>query len=230
MTMVSLFDDIDRQEMDQLLTCLSGRWESYKEGEIILMAGEKADRVGMVRFGSVLVLSDDFWGNRTILACVETGGLFGEAFSFGRVERLPVSVMASELTEVLFLDCERIVSLCPSDCAFHGRLIRNMLRILAEKNMGLVQKISHISKRNTKEKILSYLSEQAKRAGKASFTIPLDRQGMADFLAVDRSALSKELGRLRDEGRISFHKNRFRLGGVEMDGIFGRGDGKKEME
>lgn len=219
--MVSLFDDIEQKDMDQLFSCLSARRGRYKEGETILMAGEKADRVGMVLTGSVLVLSDDFWGNRTILACVEAGDLFGEAFSFGRIERLPVSVMASETTEVLFLDCDEIISACPSGCEFHSRLVRNMLRILAEKNMGLVQKINHITKRSIREKILSYLSEQAKRAGNASFILPLDRQEMADFLAVDRSALSKELGRLRDEGRISFHKNKFRLLEAETEGRAG---------
>lgn len=213
--MVSLFDGIEECDRNELLSCLSGRKEHYREGETILMAGERADRVGLVVSGSVLVLSDDFWGNRSIMACVGQGGLFGEAFSFGRVAHLPVSVIASQMTEVLFMDCQKIITLCPSGCEFHSRLVRNMLRILAEKNMALVQKISHMSKRTTREKILSYLSEQAKKEGDASFTIPLNRQGMADFLGVDRSAMSKELGRLREEGQISFHKNRFCL--IEAD-------------
>ena len=180
------------------------------------MAGGRADQVGMVLDGSVLVFSDDFWGNRTILAHVERGGLFGEAFSFARVESLPVSVTAAEKTEVLFINCERIITVCPSACEFHNRLVRNMLKILAEKNMTLTQKIGHMGKRTTREKILSYLSEQAKKAGGESFTIPLNRQEMADYLAVDRSAMSKELGRLKEEGQISFHKNQFQLLKAEL--------------
>ena len=189
--MVSLFDGIENGELEQLLPCLGGRRVRFDEGDYIFMAGGRADQVGMVLSGSVLVFSDDFWGNRTIMAHVERGGLFGEAFSFARVEALPVSVTAAEKTEVLF--------------------IRNMLKILAEKNMALTQKIGHMGKRSTREKILSYLSEQAGKAGGESFSIPLNRQEMADYLAVDRSALSKELGRLEKEGQISFHKNQFQL-------------------
>lgn len=147
---------------------------------------------------------------------MERGGLFGEAFSFARVECLPVSVTAAEKTEVLFINCERIITVCPSACEFHNRLVRNMLKILAEKNMTLTQKIGHMGKRTTREKILSYLSEQAKKAGGESFTIPLNRQEMADYLAVDRSAMSKELGRLKEEGQISFHKNQFQLLKAEL--------------
>lgn len=209
--MVSLFDGITEQELDSLLPCLSGRREWFEEGEYILMAGERPELVGMVLSGSVFVLTDDFWGNRTIMAHVEPGGLFGEAFSFAHVDSLPVHVMASEKTEVLFVNCERIITVCPSACEFHNRLVRNMLKILAEKNIALTQKIGHMGRRTTREKILSYLSEQAKRAGGDSFIIPLNRQEMADYLAVDRSALSKELSRLKHEGQISFHKNHFRL-------------------
>lgn len=209
--MVSLFDGIDDNDMEALLSCLSGRRVQFEDGELILMAGDRADHVGLVLSGSVLVASDDFWGNRTILAHVERGGLFGEAFSFARVDCLPVSVTAAGKTEVLFIDCDKIITVCPSACQFHNRLIRNMLKILAEKNMVLTQKIGHMGKRTTREKILSYLSEEARKAGGDSFAIPLNRQEMADYLAVDRSALSKELGRLREEGRIDFHKNRFRL-------------------
>lgn len=209
--MVSLFDGIENGELEQLLPCLGGRRVRFDEGDYIFMAGGRADQVGMVLSGSVLVFSDDFWGNRTIMAHVERGGLFGEAFSFARVEALPVSVTAAEKTEVLFINCERMITVCPSACEFHNRLVRNMLKILAEKNMALTQKIDHMGKRSTREKILSYLSEQAGKAGGESFSIPLNRQEMADYLAVDRSALSKELGRLEKEGQISFHKNQFQL-------------------
>ena len=141
--MVSLFDGIENGELEQLLPCLGGRRVFFDEGEYILMAGGRADQVGMVLSGSVLVFSDDFWGNRTILAHVERGGLFGEAFSFARVECLPVSVTAAEKTEVLFINCERIITVCPSACEFHNRLVRNMLKILAEKNMTLSHGKTH---------------------------------------------------------------------------------------
>lgn len=209
--MISLFDGIEEQEMEMLLSCLAGRRAYYEDGEYILLAGDKPDAVGLVVSGSVFVLSEDFWGNRTILARVERGGLFGEAFSFARVDSLPVNVVASGKAEILFVNCERIITVCPSACEFHNRLIQNMLKILAEKNITLTQKIGHMARRSTREKLLSYLSEQAKRAGTDSFAIPLNRQELADYLAVDRSAMSKELGRLKEEGQISFHKNQFRL-------------------
>ena len=214
--MVSLFDGIENGELEQLLPCLGGRRVLFDEGEYILKEGRAVREVGVVCSGAVHILRDDFWGNRTILAHVERGGLFGEAFSFARVECLPVSVTAAEKTEVLFINCERIITVCPSACEFHNRLVRNMLKILAEKNMTLTQKIGHMGKRTTREKILSYLSEQAKKAGGESFTIPLNRQEMADYLAVDRSAMSKELGRLKEEGQISFHKNQFQLLKAEL--------------
>ena len=175
------------------------------------MAGGRADQVGMVLSGSVLVFSDDFWGNRTIMAHVERGGLFGEAFSFARVEALPVSVTAAEKTEVLFINCERMITVCPSACEFHNRLVRNMLKILAEKNMALTQKIGHMGKRSTREKILSYLSEQAALHGSAAFSIPFDRQQLADYLCVERSAMSAVLSKLREEGVLEVERNRFRL-------------------
>jgi CRP-like cAMP-binding protein len=165
--------------------------------------------VGVVLRGDVHIMQEDYWGNRTILARVDPGGLFAEAFSCSQTDELPVSVIAVEKSDVLLVDYKRIITTCSSGCAFHSKLIRNMMQILARNNILLTQKMEHITQRTTREKLFSYLSAQAKRAGSPRFVIPFDRQELADYLSVDRSALSSELGKMRAAGILSFEKNRF---------------------
>ena len=167
--------------------------------------------MGVVLTGSLHIVQEDFWGRRTILTHIGPGELFGEAFAFAELERLPVSAMAAEDAEVLLLDQRKIMSPCPEACGFHSDLVGNMLRILARKNVGLVQKIAHLTRRSTREKLLSYLSIRAREAGSGSFSIPFNRQELADYLAVDRSALSNELSKMRDEGILEFDRNEFEL-------------------
>ncbi len=126
-------------------------------------------------------------------------------------EEILNNAVAVKDSEVLFLDVKRILTMWPSACHFHGRLIRNLLSVMALKNKMLTQKLEHMSKRTTREKILSYLSEQSQRTGSPVFDIPFNRQQMADFLSVDRSAMSAELGRMRDEGILSFERSHFEL-------------------
>ena len=126
-------------------------------------------------------------------------------------EEIINNAVAVRQSEVLFLDINRIITMCPSGCQFHGRLIRNLLSVIATKNKILTQKLEHMSQRSTREKLLSYLSEQAQRVGKESFDIPFNRQQLADFLSVDRSAMSNELSKMRKEGLLEFDRNHFVL-------------------
>jgi len=197
--------------METLLACLSCRRQTYEKGSYILMAGNRVVDIGIVLSGRALVLKEDFWGNRTILSEIEASNLFAEAFSCAGEEALPISVMATEPTEVLFLDYRRIVTSCTSACVFHTALIQNMLQVVARNNIMLVEKIEHITKRTTRKKLLSYLSEQARLKGSHRFEIPYDRQELADYLAVDRSAMSAELSKMRDAGLLRYHKNTFEL-------------------
>ena len=206
-----IFSGIAPEEQKKLLACLSAVPHSYGKGEYIFSAGENAQRMGLVISGCVCVVNEDYWGNRSILARLEEGDLFGEAFACSGMEKLPVSVVCTEKSEVLLMDYSGVMTTCPHACTCHTQLIRNLVQELAEKSVRLTEKMEHVLRRTTREKLLSYLSAAAERAGKASFTIPFNRQELADFLAVDRSAMSAELGRLRDEGILEFKKNQFKL-------------------
>lgn len=206
-----LFTDISGDNLESLLSCLSGRQKNYSKGETLLAEGGKLSAVGIVLSGSVHIVKEDFFGNRNIIAEIGEGALFGEAIVCAEAERLPVNVVAAENSAILFIDYGRIVTTCPSACKFHRQLIKNMLRVLGRKNMSLVDKLEHLTKRTIREKVLSYLFGEVKRRGRKNIEIPFDRQQLADFLSVERSALSAELSRLRDDGIIKFQKNRFEL-------------------
>lgn len=210
----TLFREIDEGEAAAMLQCLGASVKSYAKGTYVWAAESKAVQVGIVLSGSVNIVKEDYWGNRTILAKAEKGEMFGEAFSCANMERLPVGVVASESTDIMLIDCKRIITTCSSACMFHSKLIQNMIKTLAEKNIIMTQKMDHMGKRTTREKLLSYLSGQAIKTKSNSFTIPFDRQELADYLSVDRSAMSSELGKMRDEGLVSFKKNRFILENV----------------
>ena len=208
---VALFRDIEIADIKSLLMCLSAKKEIFKAKEAIFLAGDKAEYVGIVLSGQAQVVKEDFYGNKNIVASVEKGELFGEAFACADIKIVPVSVFAVEDCEIMLIDYKRIITTCPHNCSFHSKLIYNMLRIVANKNIMLSRKIEFISKRTTKEKLLAYLSSEAKKAGSNSFSIPYNRQELADFLSVDRSAMSAELCKLRDTGILEFDKNKFIL-------------------
>jgi len=208
---VPLFKDIEANDINSLLTCLSAKTKYFMANQTVFLAGSKSEFVGIVLSGQVQVVKEDFYGNRNIIASVEKGQLFGEAFACADLKILPVSVFVSENSEIMLIDYRRIIKTCPHHCSFNSKLIYNMLRIVANKNIMLSQKIEFVSKRTTKEKLLAYLSSEAKKAGSNSFSIPFNRQELADYLFVDRSAMSAELCKLRDSGVIEFNKNKFLL-------------------
>lgn len=206
-----LFAGIETAQLEALLTCLGAVRRSYKKEAYILSMGDRALSVGIVLSGGVHVVQEDFWGRRVILTHVGPGGLFGEAFSCAQVERLPVAAVATGPAEVLLVDYRKIVTACSSACEFHTRLIANMLGILAQKNIALTQKMTHLGKGTIREKLLSFLSELAVEGGGPEVVIPFDRQGLADYLGVDRSALSRELGQMKRDGLLDYRKNHFTL-------------------
>lgn len=208
----ALLRDIEPQNLDQILGCLNAVAASFRAGEIIWLAGEPADRMGIVLSGRVQIVREEFSGNRSILTELEAGELFGETFACSSdVKNLPVTVLSVTQSAVLTIDFRGIAAGSPSACPGHAKLIENMLGILADKNRLLNRRIGHLSKRTTREKLLSYLSEQAQLQGSRSITIPFDRQELADYLCVERSAMSSALGKLRDEGILSFRKRHFTL-------------------
>jgi CRP-like cAMP-binding protein len=205
-----LFTGISPAELPSLLGCLGARERVYAKGEIIFFEGDPARYIGLVISGSVQIVKEDYFGNRSILAHVTPGELFAEAFSCAGF-RLEVSAIAAEQCLIMLIEYQKVIMTCPTSCLFHTQLIRNMAGILAAKNIQLSRKLEHIGKKTTREKLLSYLKEQAKTASSSRFAIPFDRQELADYLGVERSAMSAELGRMKDEGLLDFNKNRFEL-------------------
>ena len=205
-----LFRNIAPQDISGLLSCINARAQIFKKGEILLHRGETSAQFGLLLSGSVHVIREDFWGNRSIVGIAGPGETFAESYALA-LQPLEVSVLAASDGEVLFVDAERVISGCQQVCSFHAQLSRNLLSMLAQKNLNLTTKIRHMSRKTTREKLMSYLSAQALKANSSEFEIPLDRQQLADFLGVERSAMSATLGRLRDEGALTFHKNHFHL-------------------
>ena len=203
-----LFRGIPREDLPGLLEGLDAREHRYGRGEAVLRRGERADRMGLVLSGTLHIVKEDFWGDRTIVGLARSGEVFGEAYACLGGELLEVTVLADADTEVLFLDPSRALS---SDRPGGHRFTRNLLALLAGRDLALTRKMGHMARRTTRDKLLSYLSAQALQAGQPEFDIPLDRQQLADYLAVDRSAMSAALGKLRDEGVLTFQKNHFRL-------------------
>lgn len=206
-----LFRGFTEEETESVLKCLSAVSRSYKKDEYIFRMGDTITTVGMVITGSVQVMREDYWGDRQIIAGIGAGQIFGESYACAVGEPLMVSVMAAENTEVMFLEVRKLLTVCSMACQFHSRVIQNLLTVIAGRNLTLTTKIDHMSKKTIREKVLSYLSYQAEKVGKGSFDIPFNRQQLADYLAVDRSALSAELSKMQKEKIISYDKNHFVL-------------------
>ncbi len=214
-----LFLGIAPEDVSAMLQCLSAKEKAYKKGSFLFHAGEEQVLMGLLLSGRVHIIQEDFWGGRTILAEVVMGQVFGEAYACAK-QPLEVSVEAVEDCSVLFLDVGKVLHVCTSACAFHTRLVQNLLTLLAEKNLLLTKKVEHMAKRTTREKLLSFLSSQAMRAESSVFTIPFNRQQLADYLAVERSAMSAELSKLRKDGWLDYQKNTFRLLKWEKEPLF----------
>ena len=206
-----LFAGISREELKSMLSCLDGKIIKTAKGSPVFLEGARAEFVGVVLSGKVQILRTDFYGNRSVLTVVSPGGLFAEAFACAEVETLPVSAVALESTSVLLLDCKRVLTSCPNACPFHSKLVRNLLQGIAQKNLMLTQKIRCMSQKTTQEKLMEFLLEQAKQHGSGEFVIPYDRQALADYLGVERSAMSAEISKLRKAGQIDCTGSRFRI-------------------
>lgn len=181
------------------------------KGETVFRQGEHLSCITVVVEGILHIRRDDFWGNRSILQHIGVGEMFGEAYMAPESGAILNDVVATADSTVIFFDVKRIITTCSSACRFHAMVVQNLFFAISEKNRKLVQKLGHMAKRTIREKLLSYLSDEARRQNSAEFTIPFNRQELANFLSVDRSAMSAELGRMRDEGILEFEKNKFRL-------------------
>lgn len=206
-----LFEGVAEAELPALLSCLGARRASFPKDAFLLRAGDAAGAIGLVLAGRVLVVQEDLWGNRSLVSRSEPGQTFAAAFACAPGAPLTVSAVAETPVTALFLDVSRVLTVCPAACPHHNRVIRNLLGELAGKTLRVNEKLTHMSQRTTRARLLSYLSAEARRQGARCFDIPFSRQQLADYLVVERSGLSRELCRLRDEGLLSFRRNHFEL-------------------
>lgn len=206
-----LFSGVSEAELTAMLACLKAEKKDFPKEAFVLRAGDTSESIGLVLTGTVLVIQEDIWGNRNILSKAGLGQTFAAAYACAPGSRLNVSVVAETPVTVLFLNVKRILTVCPSACSYHSRIIRNLLGELAGKNLQFSEKLTHVGQRSTRSKIMSYLSAEAQRLGTYELDIPFSRQQLADYLGVERSGLSQELGKMKKDGLLDYRKSHFVL-------------------
>jgi CRP-like cAMP-binding protein len=206
----SLFMNLSNEEITSFLSCARKKIRQYKKGEVIFLAGNITDTIGIILEGTCHIIREDYWGNKTIINEIKKSGVIGEVFA---IQQIPLENTVTARTDVtvMFLSIKTVLNPCSKSCSFHNEIIKNLIVILAKKTMVMNRKLEHITKRSMKDKILSYLSSMSEIKNSRTFEIPYNRTELSEFLCVDRAALSKELSRLQTEGIISYKKNEFTL-------------------
>lgn len=206
-----LFRGMSAEEIKAILACLGAYEKKYRKDEVIYSAGECVENIGFVLSGSVNITIEDMWGSSTILGRSAPGQLFAETYACIPGEPLMVNAIAGENSEIMFLNARRMMTTCQNACPYHNKLIQNMLKISAMKNLALSRRSVHTSSKSIRARLISYLSEQSRRSASSQFTIPFNRQQLADYLGVDRSAMSNELSKMQRDGLLTYRKSTFCL-------------------
>ena len=206
-----LFHEINDDHLLKMLTCLGARITEFDKKYTIFTEGSPARHIGIVLSGKAQIVQVDYYGNRSIVSDIKPSELFAEAFACAECDSLPISVIASEPCEIMLIEASHILHTCQNNCDFHQQLIYNLMKDLAGKTIMFHQRIDVTSKRTTREKLMTYLTMQARSSGSNSFDIPFDRQELADYLEVDRSGLSSEISKLKKEGILDSRKKHFVL-------------------
>ncbi len=206
-----LFEGMNPEDRMAMLGCTGYHIGAYNKGDIVAFEDENIKHIGIVIFGAVDMIKEDIWGNRTMLVRTRKNEVFGETFACGSDNLSVVTFQASEDAQILFMPFERVMRSCTMACQFHHQLIENMVRVIANKNRDLMRKVEAVSKRSIREKLLAYLSVQAQAQQSRYFQIPLGRVELAEYLCVDRSALTRELVKMKEDGLIDYDRNCFRM-------------------
>ncbi len=206
-----LFQGLRMEEIQDLLPHMAVQKKTYQKGQFVFFVGDDMDHISIVLSGLVHILQEDYWGNRNILTQVPPGGMFGEAFACLPESISTVDVLAVEDTELMEIHVSGIIHAGTVLSAAQEKMTMNLLAMLARRNKELTEKIRYMSQRSTRQKLMFYLSAEARRQGTATFTLPYNRQQLADFLSVDRSAMSAELSKMQKEGLVSYNRNQFAL-------------------
>lgn len=207
----NLFKGLTESEISTLLTCLKAYQKNYKKGDIIFHSGDVINEIGFILEGSVNIVVNLYTGQSNIFSHISKGFIFGEAYAVLQNRELICDVVSSDNTEVLFLNLKSLLSPCSKACGFHQKIITNLVHIQAKKNISLSTRMIHTSSKSLRDRLLSYLSEQALLAQSNYFTIPFSRYELSAYLGVDRSALSNELSKMQKDGLIQYHLNDFKL-------------------
>lgn len=206
-----LFDGINPEERKSILDCIGYHIGTFRKGDILAFEEENIRHIGVIISGAVDMVKEDLWGNKTMLVRIRKNEVFGETFACGSDNLSVVTFLVSEDAQILFLPFDRVMHSCTMACVFHHRLIENMVSVIANKNRDLMRKVEVVSKRTIREKLLAYLSIQAQVQKSCYFEIPLGRVELAEYLCVDRSALTRELVKMKEDGLIDYDKNCFRM-------------------
>jgi CRP-like cAMP-binding protein len=206
-----IFNGMTDGEIEAALKGLKASEKKYEKGEAIFLAGDTTSRMGLVLSGSVTIESNDVWGNRMILSHVEEGGFLAETYGLLGDEIMLVDVIANEDSKILFLTVKNLTSKVSDEGTWVIKAVSNLLSISAQKNLMLSGRSFHTSPKTIRDRVMSYLNSLYIKQKSREIVIPFDRQQLADYLNVERTALSKELGKMRDDGLISFKKNRFTI-------------------
>lgn len=208
---VALFRGMDEAELAAALSALSAKEKTYEKDETILYAGNVSEHMGLVLEGSVTIESNDVWGNRTILSHIEKGGTFAETYALLEDEPMLVDVIANEKSNILFLRIGSLNLLQQDISPWRVKLIGNLLRISSQKNLHLSGRSFHTAPKSIRGRVMAYLNSVSLQKNKIDFDIPFDRQQLADYLNVERSALSRELSNMQQDGLIIVRRNHFEI-------------------
>ena len=206
---IELFENIKEKDIDRLLLCINSFKKNYKKDETIYLEEDKISYVGIVLSGSVHMLKNDIWGNSSLFAYYQPGDLFGESFAVQKDISSSVLFKAAENTTVLFLSASNMIHTCPNGCGFHAQVSTNLFHLLGSKNQKFIDKIDILSKASIREKLLAYISQLSLEQKSKYVHSPLSRIALADYLSINRSAMIRELSKMRDEGIIDFDKDTF---------------------
>ena len=212
-----LFKGLTQTEIEQVLPCLLAEKKIYKKGDFIYRVGDHLHSMGLLLTGKLSIENDDLWGNKTILGLITPGNVFAETYACIPGEQLMVNVVAVESSQILSLDVVRLLSTCKNNCDFHNKLIRNLLTISAQKNLNLSRRSFHTAAKTIRARLLSYLSYESTINGSYEFDIPFNRQQLADYLNLDRSALSNELSKMTRDGFLTTTQNHFIISQTKIE-------------
>lgn len=204
---IDLFENIDNNGVLELLKCIGIKTKVFKKNSLILKTDGKIDFLGVILGGNAVIKKTDSLGHTMVIEKLKMNDIFGHNIVCCGLDRSPVEIVSENECEVLFLPFEKVVTPCEKLCSYHLKLIKNIMKMISMRNSLLNDKIDIIGKKTTRDKILAFL--ESYRNGEKVFSVPYSREEMAKFLCVDRSAMSRELCRMRDEGILRFHKNHF---------------------